>query len=411
MENTPRGLRRHIALFGKTNAGKSTLFNLLTGQENAIVADKPGTTTDPVFKNMELLPFGPVVLIDTAGLFDESKLGAQRMKKTLRVARRADVGVFLVEAAECSVICHSEQGVESTLDAFGDTDFFTGEKIFVLTKADLITPDMHDKIKGLYPDAILVAENDTESIQKLKDTLTKILNELDKNESDTLIGDLLPAGSTVVMVVKVDSEAPKGRLILPQVQLLRDCLDHGMRALVVREIELESALNDLPKVDLVVTDSQIFTLVDQIVPKEIPLTSFSILLARQKGNFEQLLAGAEALKDLNNNDRILMLEACTHSHGHEDIGRVKIPAALGKFTGKKLYFEFFSGYDIPEQLGGYALAIMCGSCMINKKEMASRLALLEERGIPATNYGVVLAYVSGILDRCVEIDSSGKPSE
>lgn len=397
MKSTPQGLRRHIALFGKTNAGKSTLFNLFTGQANAIVSDKPGTTTDPVIKSMELIPFGPVTVIDTAGLEDTTELGKQRTDKTREFARRADIGIMLTEAARYD---------GSRLDAM-DESFFTGETIRVFSKCDLVNGNILENMKKQYPDAIFISKDDHEAIDHLKAVVIKKLNAMEEADGDdTLIGDLLPYGSTVVMVVPVDSGAPKGRLILPQVQLIRDCLDHGVKVYVTRETELKSAISELTQPALVVTDSQAFALVDEVVPAGIPLTSFSMLLARQKGDFKQLLRGTEHIKNLRDNDKILMLEACTHNHTHEDIGRVKIPALMNKHTGKKLEYVCFSGYSIPTDLTDYSMAILCGSCMINKTEVLSRLRLLEERSIPATNYGIVLAYLNGTLDRCKEFFDS-----
>ncbi|MCL1998820.1 MAG: [FeFe] hydrogenase H-cluster maturation GTPase HydF [Turicibacter sp.] len=388
METTPRGLRRHIALFGKTNVGKSTLFNLLTGQENSIVSETAGTTTDPVIKSMELIPYGPIVLIDTAGLNDDTYLGSKREGKTREFARRADMGIFIREIGDD--------------DGFDIVNFFNGEKIYVFTKCDLADEQVLVSLKSSYPHAIFVSDNGT-GVDDLKQALVTKLTKLEKSEKETLIGDLLPPSSTVVMVVPIDSEAPKGRLILPQVQLIRDCLDNGIKSYVTRETELAEAISELSNIDLVVTDSQAFSLVNSIIPPDIPLTSFSMLLARQKGDFNRFLSGVETIKTLKDGDKILMLEACTHSHNHEDIGRVKIPKALQNASGKELIFDFFSGYDIPKDLQTYSLAILCGSCMINRKEVQSRLKLLGENNVPVTNYGVILAYFSGILDRCAEI--------
>ena len=395
MKDTPRGLRRHIVLLGKTNSGKSTLFNLLTGQDNAIVSDKPGTTTDPVLKSMELLPFGPITLIDTAGLDDTTKLGRQRMEKTYEFARRADIGLMLFDATSAKDLNNSD------VDFFNK--IFPGLKIAVFTKCDLLETKTLEANKEKYQDAFFISQNDPQSIEELKKTLAEILTEMEKADEDSLISGLVSADGTVVMVVPVDSEAPKGRLILPQVQLIRDCLDHGIKVCVTRETELEAALESVKSIDLVVTDSQVFHIVNDIVPANIPLTSFSILLAHQKGNFDQLIKGTDCIKSLKDNDKVLVLEACTHNHTHEDIGRVKIPALLQKHTGKKLEFEIFSGYKIPENLNDYSLAILCGSCMINKAELQSRLKILSDNNIPAVNYGIILAFLNNILERCTSI--------
>ncbi len=385
MEKTPLSMRKHVAILGKTNTGKSTLFNLLLGQETAIVSDIPGTTTDPVVKAMELIPYGPIALIDTAGYGDETDLGKQRMDKTNQVITRADLVLHLVACKD--FVQDMPKGVES---------------ILVFTKCEELSDDEFLDRKKAYPDAIFLKNHGQDGINELKRKMIAILQNQEKEE-ETLVGDLLPAGSTVVLVVPIDSAAPKGRLILPQVQLLRDCLDHEIKAYVSKETTLESALSDLKKVDLVVTDSQIFSLVDSIVPKEIPLTSFSMLLARQKGNFQQYLDGAEAITNLKTGDKILVLEGCTHNSTHEDIGRVKIPAMIEKKIGARCEYTFMSGYQFPENLTPYKIVLSCGMCMINKQEVSSRLNAMKEEGIPVVNYGVAIAALSGILDRAKEI--------
>ncbi len=385
MEKTPISMRKHIAILGKTNAGKSTLFNLLLGQETAIVSDVPGTTTDPVVKTMELIPYGPVALIDTAGYGDETELGKQRMKKTDKVITRSDLILYLVSSRES--VPELPKGTDS---------------ILVFTKCEGLSEEEFLDKKKVYPDAVFLKNHGKDGIEELKQKMVAILQSQDK-EDETLVGDLLPAGSTVVMVVPIDSAAPRGRLILPQVQLLRDCLDHEIKAYVTKETTLASALDDLSKVDLVVTDSQIFSLVDSIVPEEIPLTSFSMLLARQKGNFEQYLEGADAIANLKTGDKILVLEGCTHNSTHEDIGRVKIPSLIEKKTGSKCEYTFVSGYQFPDDLTKYKLTLSCGMCMINKQEVTSRMNALRESGVPVVNYGVAIAALSGILDRAKEI--------
>ena len=391
MEQTPLAMRKHIAIFGSTNAGKSTLFNALLGQDLAIVSEVSGTTTDPVTKAMELIPYGPVALIDTAGLGDTTVLGKQRMEKTLSILGRTDLILYVIDASD------EAEGQDSDASDLKETPC-----LYVYTKCDLAGEERLQKIKTQRPEAVFLSNTDTKSLDSLKEC---IMEELEKQEreDETQLGGILPKGSTVVMVAPIDAEAPKGRLILPQVQLIRDCLDHDMKAYVTKETTLKDALENLRHVDLVVTDSQAFRVVDQIVPKEIPLTSFSMLLARQKGNFEQFLRGAEQIKQLRDGSRVLMLEGCTHNSSHEDIGRVKLPKLIEKMTGTKPAFEHFTGYSFPKEVEEYDLVIQCGMCMINKKEVRSRLRILAGAGVPVTNYGIALAYLNGILDRAKQI--------
>lgn len=386
MEKTPLSMRKHIAILGRTNAGKSTLFNMLLGQETAIVSEQPGTTTDPITKAAELIPYGPVAVIDTAGFGDETLLGKQRMEKTEQILSRVDLILYLV-SCEDSFVPELPKN-KATILVFTKGETVSGEKISLLQKE--------------YPDAVFLKNFGRDGIEELKKKMIELLQGMDEKE-ETLIGDLLPSGSTVVLVVPIDSAAPKGRLILPQVQLLRDCLDYDIKAYVTKETTLSSALDDLKQVDLVVTDSQIFSLVDSIVPKEIPLTSFSMLLARQKGNFEQYLDGANAIHRLKTGDKVLVLEGCTHNSTHEDIGRVKIPALIEKKTGARCDYTFSSGYQFPNDLSEYKLALSCGMCMINKQEVSHRLQAFKNAKIPVVNYGVAIAALSGILDRAKEI--------
>ena len=394
-DKTPNALRRHVVLAGPANAGKSTLFNALTGQEHAIVSPVPGTTTDPVSKAMELIPFGPIVLIDTAGLDDTGQLGVQRIHKTKKVLRRADAGIYVADA-----------------NTFREAEYltFTEERIphlLVFTKTDEMEPEKLRMLKHKYPDGLYPAG--PAEAGEIREHLSKLLSETEP-EVRPLIGDLVPEYGTVVLVTPIDSEAPRGRLILPQIQVLRECLDYGIQAMVCRESELERALKSLQQVDLVVTDSQVFAYVDKRVPQNVPLTSFSMLLARQKGDFLQLLAGAGRIPELGDDARILMLEGCTHNHTHEDIGRVKLPGMLRQKTGKRLHFDYFGGYDFPADLSGYDLAIQCGSCMINSREIQIRLEKMEEAGVAVTNYGIALAYGAGILERAAHILTAGATS-
>lgn len=392
MQNTPNSLRKHIALIGKTNAGKSTLFNALLGQDMAIVSSISGTTTDPVSKAMELIPYGPVTLIDTAGLGDATSLGAQRTEKTNKTLKRCDLILSVCSAADEKPEFYNPGSTSS---------------ITVFTKCDLVSPERLASLKKEYPSAVFLADYSSVSISAL---MKKMSDFLSKQESDTetLLGNIVKKGSNVVMVIPIDSAAPKGRIILPQVQAIRDCLDNGIHAISVTPAELPDILSELSHVELVVTDSQAFHAVSETVPENIPLTSFSMLLANQKGRIDLLIDGTNAIPHLDNGDKILMLEACTHSTTHEDIGRVKIPALLEKVTGKKLRFEYFTGYDFPKNLSEYKLAVHCGGCMINKREILSRLSLLESSGVPATNYGVILAYLNGILERASKVFKNQK---
>ncbi|MEE1013768.1 MAG: [FeFe] hydrogenase H-cluster maturation GTPase HydF [Clostridia bacterium] len=387
MEKTPLSMRKHIALVGQTNSGKSTLFNLLLGQDISIVSEVRGTTTDPVTKAMELIPYGPVALMDTAGLGDETELGKQRMEKTSQALERVDLVLYIVDV--------SAEGGPSAV-------YFSKPTVIVFTKCELLDADSLQWMKQENPDAIFLSNYGKDGLEQLKERMVTELKKQDRDD-ETWIGDLLPVGSTVVLVTPIDSAAPKGRLILPQVQILRDCLDHDMKAYVTKENTLKDALRDLSKIDLVVTDSQVFSLVDAIVPKEIPLTSFSMLLARKKGNFAQYLQGVKQFAQLKDGDKILVMEGCTHNVTHEDIGRKKLPKLIEMKTGVRCIYDFATGYDFPEDISQYAMALSCGMCMINKQEIQSRMQKMKEIGVPVVNYGIALAYLNGILDRAKEI--------
>ena len=394
MQKTPIASRLHVGIFGKTNAGKSSLFNAIFGQDIVIVSQHKGTTTDPVVRGMELNPFGPIALIDTAGLGDETAIGLNRVEKTKNMLKRIDLAIYATDVRDFDQVVYMEMVSQFKTNKVSH--------ILVFTKTDEVSNTVRKKMGETYKGAVFVSTKDTNSINALKTALAERLKSL-KPKEEPLIGDLLAENSTVVMVVPLDDAAPKGRLILPQVQFIRECLDYGIKCLVTKEIQLQDALDNLKQVDLVVTDSQAFGLVNQIVPKNIPLTSFSMLLARQKGDIDQLIDGVKQVEKLPENGRILMAEGCSHSHTHEDIGRVKIPRLMEKYLGKKLNFEFYSGYDFPSNLKEYDLVVHCGGCMINKKSILTRLWLCQEAGIPVTNYGVILAYLNGILDRSSEI--------
>ncbi|MGL6064213.1 MAG: [FeFe] hydrogenase H-cluster maturation GTPase HydF [Fusobacteriaceae bacterium] len=393
MKNTPNSNRLHIGIFGKTNSGKSSLINAITDQNISIVSEIEGTTTDSVTKAMEFLPFGPVLFIDTAGLEDNTPLGKLRVKKTLEELKRSDFALLVIDATKIDILFYKEQ--EKQFKKY-NIPF-----LLVLNKADLLSSEEIEKVKNIFSKGVFVSTLNKESIFNLKD---EILKEIKKEQEEPkLLGDLVPYNGKVLMVVPVDSEAPKGRLILPQVQLIRECLDHGIKSYVVRDSELQSALEDIKNIDLVVTDSQAFKSVDKILNNQAKLTSFSILFARQKGDLNSLVNGVKSLKNLKDGDKILIAETCTHNTSHEDIGRVKIPKLIKKYSGKDIKFDFVAGKDFPENLSEYSLVIHCGACMINKKLMQSRIDESLDSKVQITNYGLVIAEVTGILDKSLEV--------
>ncbi len=394
MQSTPQANRKHVAIFGETNAGKSALFNAILGQDAAIVSEISGTTTDPIKKSMELLPFGPIVLIDTAGLNDKTQLGEIRVQKTKKLLLTTDFVIYTTD------IKGYDQNEYDQLK-----QILRKQKvphIHVTTKADTVDENTLKAYKEQHPQSYCVSVNDNNSIDALK---TYISDQLSKHteEDESIIGGLLPSGSTVILVTPIDSEAPKGRLILPQVQFIRDCLDNGIRCNVTTEHFLKEALEETKKVDLVVTDSQAFKIADQMVPNDIMLTSFSILFARQKGEIKTFMEGTKAIENLKDNSKVLVSEVCTHNTSHEDIGRYKIPAMLKKYTQKDLEFVFYTGKDFPEDLKEFDLVVHCGGCMATRKQMLSRINSVTDAKIPITNYGLVISYVNGIFNRSIEI--------
>ncbi len=382
-----------ISIYGKRNAGKSSLLNAITEQEVSIVSSIEGTTTDPVKKSMELTPVGPVVFIDTAGIDDEGELGNLRIKKSLDTARRTNIAIYVMD------ILDIDKEYLNNMELLFKK--YNIPYILVINKIDMVDKNCIDKLKLEYPHGIFVSSTKRINIDTLKQELIKRIKEVEADPP--IVGDLVPYNGKVILVVPIDKQAPKGRLILPQVQVIRDCIDNGIKCYVLRDTELKSGLKDLEDIDLVITDSQIFKKVDKIVPKDIKLTSFSILFARHKGDLEKLVDGVKTINTLKNNDNILIAENCTHNTTHEDIGRVKIPTLLQKKTGKKLNFHFKTGYDFSENLEKYSLVIHCGGCMANRKEIQSRIMLCNEKQVPITNYGVLLAYLNDILDRSLEI--------
>lgn len=393
MNTTPNANRKHIGIYGNTNSGKSSLMNKILGQEVSLVSRVEGTTTDPVQKAMELIPFGPILLIDTAGLEDKSELGSVRIKKSYEYLKRLDFAIYVVDGNNIDFDTYKVWKKEANK--------YNVKHMVVVNKIDLLTEEEISSIKKLFNDVIFTSVKNNEGIESLKEELIKNLEQ--EEEDKSIVGDLLPYGSKVVLVVPIDSEAPKGRIILPQVQVIRDCLDHGIKTYVVRDTELNEAINELNDIDLVITDSQAFKEVESIIPKEMNLTSFSILFARQKGELSEFLEGTKKLDTLKPNDKVLICESCSHNVSHEDIGRVKIPRMLKKIAGGDINIEYKVGYDFDESIEEYDLIIHCGACMVNRKSVINKINTCKEKNIPITNYGMVIAYFTGILDRSVSI--------
>lgn len=396
---TLKSMRLHIGLFGKTNVGKSSFLNKIADQNISIVSNIAGTTTDVVEKSMELLPVGPVTFLDTAGIDDKTELAQERIEKTKKIINRTDIAVII---CDYNGIDNYERDLIQT---------FEGLKIpylIVINKQDeqKISLEKYNEILELVKseDRVLQtsATNDNEIVFKFKEKLVKLLPE-DFVNSPKIAGDLIPPQSTVILVIPIDKEAPKGRLILPQVQTIRDLLDSNCLTYVVKENELQQAIDNLKEPPaLVITDSQAFQNVSEIVPENIPLTSFSILFARLKGDLQAFKKGAEAIENLKDGDKILILESCTHHAIEDDIGRVKIPNLLKKRTGKDLIIEHYAGHDFPE-IKDYKLIIHCGACMTNRREVLSRILKANDSGIPITNYGITISYCLGILPRAIKI--------
>ena len=384
---TPSGERVHIAFFGRRNAGKSSLVNAFTGQSLAIVSDVKGTTTDPVSKAMELLPLGPVQIIDTPGIDDVGELGALRVEKTKQVLRKTDLAIVVLDAT-----APMDQADQALLALIKAREL---PHILAFNKADLL-----ETVPESQENTIYVSAKTGYHIHELKELAASLAQAAAQERP--LVRDLLDPGDTAVLVVPIDKSAPKGRLILPQQQVIRDVLEAGASALVCRDTELSQTLAALaapPKI--VITDSQVFGKVDKLVPPAAPLTSFSILMARYKGDLPLTVAGVAALKTLREGEKVLIAEGCTHHRQCEDIGTVKIPKWLEGYTGKKFQYAFTSGGEFPEDLSSYALVIHCGGCTLNPKEMAARQRLAREQQVPITNYGVLIAALHGILPRAL----------
>lgn len=396
MQKTPKGFRLHIGIFGRRNVGKSSLLNALTQQEVSIVSESAGTTTDPVEKAMELLPIGPVLFIDTAGIDDLGALGSLRKARTYQVFERTDVALLVTQADiwgeyEDKIVQEFRKRKTPLLVIFNKIDLFSvNEKIQEKLNQKKIP---HIETCALSPDWKVTTG--------VKEAIIKLLPD-DWLNPPPIIADLIEAGDTVILVIPIDKEAPKGRLILPQVQTLREILDRKAQALVVSEKELLRAIANLKKAPaLVVTDSQVFAEVFASTPSDIPLTSFSILFARFKGDLRELAKGAEKIRELKPEDKILIVEACTHHPISDDIGRKKIPRWINEKIGGEIDFEVVTGHSFPPDLEKYRLIIHCGACMLNRKEMLSRILKAKEKGVPITNYGAAIAYLQGSLKRAL----------
>lgn len=391
LNNTPAAERVHIGIFGRRNAGKSSLINALTGQELAIVSEKKGTTTDPVLKAMELLPLGPVVMIDTPGLDDEGELGRFRIQKAYQILNKTDIALLVLDGT-----VGMTEADEKILERIKAKNI---PYLIVMNKADLLS-DCRRQENG--KDCLWVSALNRTQIHELKERIAHLVP---SDEPDRyIVRDLVSPLDLVVLVVPIDKAAPKGRLILPQQQTIRDLLEAGAASVVVRDTELEAMLKKLNTAPaLVITDSQAFKTAAQTVPENVPLTSFSILFARYKGNLDTLVNGARHIDKLQDGDTLLISEGCTHHRQCDDIGTVKLPDWLKKHTGKDLNFEFTSGTEFPLELDKYRLIIHCGGCTLNEREMKYRMKCAEDTCVPMTNYGTAIAYMNGILERSLEI--------
>ena len=394
MNQTPASERVHISFFGKRNAGKSSVINAVTGQDLAIVSSVMGTTTDPVYKTMELLPLGPVMVIDTPGIDDEGELGALRIRKSYQVLNKTDIAILVID----STAGKGEEELE-LIHRFHKKGI---PYLIVYNKIDLLsTEKIKDLAMSVRAGEVLVSASDGMNIQELKEKIASLKPE--DTHKYPLIQDLIDPLDLVILVVPIDKAAPKGRLILPQQQTIRDILKRGALSLVVRDTELKSTLDHFlaqgvcPK--LVVTDSQAFARVSKAVPENITLTSFSILFARYKGELETQLKGIAALSSIEDGDRILIAEGCTHHRQCGDIGTCKMPEWIRNYTGKKPVFEFTSGTEFPDDVSSYKMVVHCGGCMLNEREMKYRIACCQDQGVPITNYGILIAQVTGILKR------------
>lgn len=388
LNETPSALRVHIGFFGRRNAGKSSIVNAITGQEISVVSDTLGTTTDPVFKAMELLPVGPVEIIDTPGFDDSGELGELRIKRTKQILNKTDVAVLVVDSQTGKTACDDE-----LIRLFKEKEI---PYIVVYNKSDLA------QLTASEANSICVSAKEKINIYELKEKIAQLANKNQKEKR--LLEGIVKPGDLVILVIPIDSAAPKGRLILPQQQTIREILDTGAFAACVRDTEYADFLKmSERKPNLVICDSQAFGRVNRETPQNILLTSFSILFARMKGNLKTVVEGVKTIDELSDGDTVLISEGCTHHRQCDDIGTVKLPKWLGEYTGKKLNFEFTSGIGFEDNLKKYKMIIHCGGCMLNEKEMQHRQKCAREQGIPITNYGTAIAYVNGILKRSMEV--------
>ena len=431
LNDTPQANRIHIAFFGRRNAGKSSLVNAITAQELSVVSDTKGTTTDPVYKSMELLPLGPVLIIDTPGIDDEGELGELRMNKTRQVLEKTDIAILVIDASEDEKASNDEELSKNDYESMLIKQFEKREipYLIVYNKCDLIdrSPDVlrkryigaltNSRITDTPSSSTINGENAIvkdrkqhmpvssitgQGVEELKNRIAHLVS--DKPSDKKLVGDLINPLDIVVLVIPIDSAAPKGRLILPQQQVIRDILEAGGVSVVCKDTELAGVL-DKPgiKPHMVITDSQAFAEVSKITPEDIYLTSFSILMARWKGFLSTAVKGADALSTIKDGDEILIAEGCTHHRQCEDIGTVKLPRLIRKYTGAEPKFTFTSGGDFPEDLSKYKIILQCGGCMLNEKAVRYRMRTAIEQGIPFTNYGTAIAKMNGILERSVQI--------
>ncbi len=391
LNNTPSSERIHIGFFGQRNAGKSSVVNAVTGQKLSVVSDIKGTTTDPVKKAMELLPIGPVIILDTAGTDDTGELGKLRIEKTMQALSKTDIAVLV-----CDVTTGLTKDDKNLIEKFKEKNI---KYLIAYNKCDLPFEEFN-----LENNEILISALKNININKLKEKLAEFGKE--RISDKRIVGDLLEKDDIAVLVTPIDSAAPKGRLILPQQMTIRDILDSCAVLVTIKETELKNTLKILKKKPkIVITDSQVFSYVSKLVPDDIPLTSFSILFSRYKGNLETAVKGAYILNDLKDNDTVLISEGCTHHRQCDDIGTVKLPKWICKFTNKKINFEFTSGTEFPDEkkLKKYSLIVHCGGCMLNEREMKSRINCAKSAGVPITNYGILIAHINGILKRATEI--------